>query len=218
VISQNNLGALAFERGDLQQARDAWEDALGEAEQIGALPLQMILLNNIGETALNMGKVSDARQRIERAMSLASEMEDQRATVEILRNLAIVELREGNSDAARRLGQECHELAQRSQMREMVGRALLALGEIHAATLFDETGGDARALALDYFRRAGQVFRDMHNEAELAKSQKRLGEYLVEQGQPAEGRAALSEAAAIFGRLGMTRAEADVKRVLADLT
>ena len=33
------------------KARDNWEDALSEAEQIGALPLQMILLNNMGETA-----------------------------------------------------------------------------------------------------------------------------------------------------------------------
>lgn len=216
IISQNNLGALSFERGELQLARDAWEDALAEAEQIGALPLQMILLNNIGETALQMGKVADARQRIERAMSLAREMEDQRATAEILRNLALVEMREGNSTAARALAEECLELARRGQMREMVGRSLLALGEICATTLFDESGGDNRAQALEYFRAAVKVFREMRNEAELAKSQKRLGEYLIEQGQTADGRSALSEAAEIFERLGM-RVAAEVRRTLTDL-
>ena len=93
----------AFEKGNLPQARDNWEDALSEAEQIGALPLQMILLNNLGETAYQMSKISDARHHIERAMTLANEMEDQRSKVEILRNLALVELKEGNSERARAL-------------------------------------------------------------------------------------------------------------------
>jgi predicted ATPase len=216
IISQNNLGALAFERGEHQLARDAWEDALAEAEQIGALPLQMILLNNIGETALQMGKLADARQRIERAMTLAREMEDQRATAEILRNLALVETREGNFTAARAFAEECLELARRSQMREMVGRALLVLGEVCAATLFDESGGEGRAQAKEYFRAAVKVFREMHNDAELAKSLKRLGEYLVEQGETDDGRASLGEAAEIFERLGM-RVAAEVRRTLGDV-
>jgi tetratricopeptide (TPR) repeat protein len=229
VISHNNLGALAFERGDLQQARDAWEDALVEAEQIGALPLQMILLNNIGEAALHMGKLADARMRIERAMALAADMEDQRGRAEILRNLALLELKEGNAEDARRYGQECLELARRIHLREMVGRALMALGEIHAATLFDEsaqpTGGQPRGepagpgngrRAEDCFRKAVKVFREMRNEAELAKALKRLGEYLVEHGRPRDGRETLEEAVTIFERLGMRTAE-EVRRVVAEL-
>jgi tetratricopeptide (TPR) repeat protein len=217
VISHNNLGALAFERGDLQQARDAWEDALSEAEQIGALPLQMILLNNIGETALHMGKLADARTRIERAMALATEMEDQRATVEILRNLAMLELREGNNEAAAAHAGRCLDLAQQGQMREMVGRAFAALGEIHAVTLFDETADDdARLLAEDYFRRALQVFREARHEVEIAKALKRLGEFLIEQGRVDEGRTSLTEAALIFERLGL-RTASEVRTMVADL-
>jgi tetratricopeptide (TPR) repeat protein len=217
VISLNNLGALAFERGDLQQARDCWEDALTEAEHIGALPLQMILLNNIGETAIQMGKIPDARQRIERAMTLAKEMEDQRARVEILRNLTLVELKEGNAEAARSLGRECLDLAKSGQMREMVGRAYLILGEVHAVTLFDESQPpEGRTLAEDFFRKAIKVFRDMGNEAELAKALKRLGEYEIERGRTAEGRESLSEASDIFDRLGM-RAGQEVRRVIEEL-
>ena len=218
VASLSNLGTLAFERGELKQARDYWEDALTEAEQIGALPLQVILLNNLSETALSLGKLNDARKGIERAMKLAREIEDKRAYVEILRNLALVELNDGNHSMAKKYCQECLELARKSQMRDMVGRAFMTLGEAHAATLFDESGhGDSRGVAEDHFRKAIKVFRDMGNEAELAKALRRLGEYQVEKGSLQKGLVTLGEATQIFDRLGMKVGE-EVRKILQELS
>jgi len=218
VTSSTNLGALAFERGDLAQARDYWEDALTEAEKIGALPMQVILLNKLSETALNMDKFSDARRGIERAMALANEIEDRRAYVEILRNLALVELRAGNNDMARKYCDECLEMAKKAMMREMVGRAYMTLGEISAATLFDESGaGESQpGAAEDHFHRAISVFREMGNDAELAKSLKRLGEYQVEKGKLQQGLASLKNATEIFDRLGMRVAD-EVRQIIEEL-
>ena len=217
VTSLTHLGALAFERGELQPARDYWEDALTEAEQIGALPLQVILLNYLSETALSLGKNNEARKGIERAMTLAQEIEDKRAYVEILRNLALLELNEGHNQLAKKYCEECLELATKAQMRDMVGRAYMTLGEAYAATLFDESGhGDSVGVAEEHFRAAIKVFREMGNEAELAKGLRRLGEYQVEKGSLDKGLATLKEATKIFDRLGM-RVGDEVRKILKEL-
>jgi tetratricopeptide (TPR) repeat protein len=216
ITSLLNLGELAFERGDLEQARDSWEDALSEAESIGALPLQMILLNKIGEAAISMGKLPDARQHIEGAMTLATEIEDQRAYIDILLNLATIDLKEGNTAQASKYAHDCLELAERRQMRRKVGRSQMTLGEVAAATLFDESTPEVKLTAEDHFRRAIKTFRSMGNDVELARALRRLGEFQVERGLALQARTSLEEAAKIFGRLGL-RAVEEVQETLEDL-
>ena len=217
VTSLINLGTLAFERGNLRQAREFWEDALTEAEKIGAVPLQVTLLINLSETALDLGKVSDARAGIDRAMTLVSDVEDQRSYVEILRNLALVELKEGNAERARKYGLECFELAKKYRMRDVIGRAQMTLGEVHATTLFDESSsGKSSGLAEEHFRRACKIFRDLGNEAELARSLHRLGEFQVEKGNLSQGVTTLEEAVDIYLRLGIKQGE-EVNKILQEL-
>ncbi|MCC6749553.1 MAG: tetratricopeptide repeat protein [Deltaproteobacteria bacterium] len=217
VVSLNNLGALAFEKGRLEEARDKWEDALAEAEQIGALPLQVILLNNLGETAMRLGKLPDARQRLQKAVSLAAETEEQRVYIEVLRNLGMVELQEGNREKAKKYCEECLTMANNAQLPELIGKAHLALGEVHAATLFDASVPSSDASSADvYFLRAVGVFREMRNEGELAKALKRLGEYLVERGQIPEARTTLAEAAELLEKLGLAEG-ASVRKMVGEL-
>ncbi|MCA9673201.1 MAG: tetratricopeptide repeat protein [Myxococcales bacterium] len=200
----NNIAALAFERGELDHARDEWEEALGIAETIGALPLQAITLNNLGETAAKQQRPADARQRLRKALAVTREIAQVRTTIDVLRNLGMLELSEGNHERAREYAEECLGLAREAQMQEMVGRAMHALGEVYAATLFDASspvGGGGNSD--DYFRQAIDVFRELGNEAELARALKRRGEVQLERGNLQGGREMLAEAAEIFERLGM---------------
>jgi tetratricopeptide (TPR) repeat protein len=215
--SMTDLGNLAQARGDLALAREHWEDGLSEAEQIGAAPLQVVLLTRLGEAALILGKVADARKSIERAAALAADIEDRRSYVDILRNLALVELREGNGQLAKQYCKECLELAESSRMRAMVARAQMAMGEAHAATLFDEGGGGPGGGAAEsHFRKAINLFRRLGNDAELARALRRFGEFLVERGEVAAGRKALEEAAGIGEHLELRHFD-EVRRTLAEL-
>jgi tetratricopeptide (TPR) repeat protein len=216
VVSLNNLAALAYERGSLDEARETWESALAEADRIGAVPLSLILLNNLGEVAIKDNKAAEARERLEQALALATEIDDQRSYIDILRNLALLELLEGRPDRARRYARECLNLARRGHLPEMVGKAQIALAEIAAQTLFDASAENDTANAEGYFEQAIKVFREMGNEAELAKALRRLGEYRVEHGQIANGSESLREAVSLFAKLGMPDAEA-LERVLVDL-
>jgi tetratricopeptide (TPR) repeat protein len=209
------LGMIAFQRGDVDSARREWEGALEVAEAIGALPLQARLLNHLGEAARVLGHRGEARNRFDAAEQLARDVDDKRVLSEALRNLGLLDLVGG--DAARALERcgQAFEIAEAAGIRVDVGRALLALGEVHAATLFDDTGRGAQQ-AEDFFQRGVALFREIGNEAELALGLERFGKYRVERGEIQDGKQLLTEAQEIFTRLGMRAGDA-VKRVIGEL-
>ncbi len=211
---RNGLGVLAFQRGDTDGARREWETALAVAESIGASPLQAALLCHLGEAARALGHRGEARTRFEAAEALARELDDRRLLSETLRNMGLTDLAAGDSASALERCDQALEIATAAGIRVDVGRALLALGEIHAATLFDDAGAGAQ-MAEDYFTRGVALFREIGNDAELALGLERFGKYRIERGEGDGGRALLTEAQTIFTRLGM-RPEA-LRRVMGDL-
>lgn len=217
VTSLNNLAVLRFEFGDKEGARKGWEQALAEAEEIGALPLQALCLNNLGELSLVQGKHEEARRRLEETVALAKELDDRRLLSEATRNLGLLELEGGNATRARELTSQALQIAQSSGLRDYVGRALLAMGEVHAATLFDETDMGQKPAAEEYFKEGIELFRQVGNESELAKGLERFGRYKLERGEVNTGRGLLEEARAIFSKLGMKAGE-DVSRVIGELS
>lgn len=220
VLSLNNVAVLRFERGDLEGARRGWEQALSEAEEIGALPLQALALNNLGELALVEKKYEESRRRLEETVALCREIDDRRLLSEATRNLGLLELDEGNAKSAQDLVRKSLEMAEASGFRDYVGRALLALGEVHAATLFDENEEGTKpspvSPAEEYFQKGVEVFRELGNESELAKGLERFGRFKLERGDVRHGRGLLEEAQKIFQKLGMMAGE-DVKRVIREL-
>jgi tetratricopeptide (TPR) repeat protein len=206
---------LAFHRGDLEGARTFWLTSLERAEQIGAAPLEALLLNHLGEVARAQGHRGEARTRFEAARALATDLDDKRLQCEALYNLGLLELADGRADDARANCTDALRLAEEAGIRVDVGRALLALGEVHASTLFDDTGHGNKA-ADEYFHRGVALFREIGNEAELAHGLYRYGQYRVERGDTAEGRAMLGEAETIFQRLGM-HGEARARQVIGEL-
>jgi tetratricopeptide (TPR) repeat protein len=218
VQCKNGLGMLAFQRGDVADAKQYWERALADAEKLGALPLCAMLLNHLGEAARASNQRAEARRQFEAAEMLARELDDRRILAEALLNQGLLDLQVGSLDSAFELCQRALELAEGAGIMVDVGRALIALGEVRAAVLF--TQGDtefgANRKAEEYFTRGVELFRKLGNDAELAMALERYGKFRVESNQVAVGRDLLTEANAIFERLGM-RAGEEVRRVLGEL-
>jgi tetratricopeptide (TPR) repeat protein len=211
----NGLGVLAYQRGDLDDARREWEAALRICEEIGLLPLEAVVEGHLGEVARSLGNVAEARTRFERSTEVARDLDDRRLLSEATRNLGLIELAGGDAEKAKTLCSEALTIAEAAGIRVDVGRALLALGEVHALTLFDDTGAEQKA-AEDFFTRGVALFREIGNEAELAIGLERFGAFRVERGDTVEGRKLLKEAEAIFTRLGM-RAGDTVRRMITEL-
>jgi tetratricopeptide (TPR) repeat protein len=212
---ENQMGVLAFQRGDVTSARPIWEKALALAERLGALPLQALVLYHLGEAARAEGHRGEARKRFESAESLARDLDDRRLLSHATRAIGLLDLAEGDNQRARERCEASLEIAEGSGIRVDIGRALMALGMVHAATLFDDTGKSAHQAEL-YFKRGVDLFREIGNEAELAAGLERFGKYRVEHGDVGEGKALLTEAHAIFTRLGMAAGDA-LSRMIGEL-
>jgi tetratricopeptide (TPR) repeat protein len=217
IESRKNLGIIAAERGDLDGARKEWDTALKQAQEIGALPMQAMLLNNLGEIAVWQGNLANGKSALDEALQLARELDDKRVVSDILRNLGLCELASGQMERARALCHEALELAQKAKLRDFEGRAFLALGECYASTLFDDTGrGEKSMSAEDYFSKGIEIYRQIGNDAELARGLERLGKFRIERGDVKSGKKMLQEAAGIFERLGM-KAGDRVRKVVDEL-
>ena len=212
--AKNGLGVLSYQRGDIEGARRIWEEALAETEYIGALPFQALLLNHLGEAARTLGHRGEAQSRFESAEQLAREVDDRRLLSEALRNLGLLDLETGSPVRALERCNQALEIAEQAGIRVDVGRALIALGEVYASTLFGDA--DSATLAQDYFRRGVDLFRSIGNDAELALALERFGRYEVEHGDMGLGKITLTEAQSIFERLGM-RAGVHLSRVIGEL-
>jgi tetratricopeptide (TPR) repeat protein len=172
------------------------------------------LLCHLGEAARVHGQRGEARMRFEAAEALARDLDDKRLLSEVLRNLGLLDLSDGDSAQAMRRCLQAHDIADAAGIRVDVGRALLALGEVHGSTLFDDTGSGARK-ADDYFQRGVALFREIGNDAELAIGLERFGKYRIEHGDVGHGMQLLTESQEIFTRLGM-KPEA-LSRLMGDL-
>ncbi|MEO6952720.1 MAG: tetratricopeptide repeat protein [Polyangia bacterium] len=202
IEAHNGLGMLAFHRGDLVNANAYWQTALDRAVRIGSMPLEALLLNHLGEVARASGQRGEARTRFDAARALAVELDDRRLLCESLYNLGLLELADGRNEDALAHCTEALQLAETAGIRVDVGRALLALGEVHAATIFDDTGSGT-GTADDYYQRGIALFREIGNDAELGHGLMRYGQYRLERTDTEGGRTLLAEAQIIFGRLGM---------------
>ena len=210
------LGVLAFQRGDIDGAHAIWEAALAEAERIGALPLQALLLSQLGEAARLIGAARRGAHALRRGAGAGARSR---------RQAHLVADRAPSRPPARsraaipkRALDHCEralELAEAAGIRVDVGRALLALGQVHAATLFDDTG-DGERRAEDYFCAASSSSARFGNEAELASGLERFGKYRIERGDVDAGKRLLTEAEAIFRKLGMRAGDA-LRRVIGEL-
>lgn len=216
VEAEKDLGIVFAARGDLDAARREWDRALRSAEEIGALPLQAMLLDDLGEIAMWQGNLAEARRQLERARELAKEVEDRRLQSDVLRNLGLLELKAGHAREARDLCGQAFRIAAESKLRDYEGRALLALGEVHAETLFDDTGKGGAEMAEDFLRRGVELFRQLGNDTELARGLERYGRFRIERGDPARGKELLVEASALFERLGLGGAES-LRSMIAEL-
>jgi len=212
VVSQNNLAVLAYDVGDHAEARAGWMAALAEAEDIGALPYSAMVLTNLGELALEEGKLEEARSRLEDALEIVEDIEDRQLESECARNLALLENQLGKISLARELAERALAVATLAGLKEKEGQALLALGRVLSASLYDadrteimDSPGEPEAET--YFRRGLAVLRGIGNDAATARGLEMYAQYKLENGAIDEGKDLLREALVIYTRLGMKRGE-----------
>ncbi|MCS6797614.1 MAG: tetratricopeptide repeat protein [Myxococcota bacterium] len=214
VESLNALGIFAFERGDIAAAIERWEQALQGARSVGDGRTQCFLHNNVGEALARDGRLEEARARLLEARRLAESLGDLRAATEVERNLGLVLMRLGD-EASEATLRNALALATQYGGREAIALAHRALGDLRARTLFDASG-DVDRRAEDSYLASIDIFRELGNDKEVARSLIALGRHLVERGDLETARERLREARALLRPLGLPELE-QVERTLAEI-
>ncbi len=212
---QEALGAVDLLRGDVAAAQQRFAAGLACVEGRPSSAMRAALLARLAEVALESGQAEKAEPLLRQARDVALRSSERRLLAEIKRLLAYVHLRRNQQREALAASQQALDYAQKSGVRHEIARALLALGEAHAATLFDETI-EGQHPAWDCFRRSITLLREVGDQAELAFALYQMGRLLIERGRLQPARNTLREALDIATRLRLGIAY-EMQQILAEL-
>lgn len=175
VASLNNIGALAQDEKDYAKALSYFQEALAVAREVGDKNRIALVLTNIGEAYERLGRPEDAETILKQAEELCDEMGDKLGLAEVVRRLGEAYLLQGDLDRSRACIAQSVELFAIVRSKAHLGVALRTLGKITAAGGWGEAH---KRKARDYFLQSIQIFRDIGNEIQEARSCEDLAHYL----------------------------------------
>lgn len=175
----NLLGVIAWEQGELDDARAHYAEALQLAQVAGDALLWARASNNLGLVAHLQGDAAGATGRWREALLAYQKLGDRRGTAETWHNIGIARRWEAAwADAD-------HATTEAVRHAELVGDpALLALVLGGRAELHLERG--ERALARRELARAAELAREAEDEVEQAEIERLLAVAALQDGQPGE--------------------------------
>ena len=211
----NSIGVVLNTRGENEQSIELWRSALSIAEEIGDCRMQSFLLNNLGEALTTIGDRRNAERYLLDCEALAQEREDRRVLAEVYRNLGKLMMRHDELIEAREYLDRSLNTARTMGSKEAVGLALRALGELSSRTLFDDDGttNDGER----FFHQSREIFEQIGNEVELARTLQALGTYWLERDEMSKAQDVLTRARDIFGKLS-PREYQRLEQTLADIS
>lgn len=212
---QEALGNVDLLRGDIASAQGRFSAGLSSVEGRPGSTMHAALLARLAEVALESGQAEKAWPLLGQAREIALRSSERRLLAEIKRLLAYVHLRRNEQREALAASQQALDYAQKSGVRHEIARALLAMGEAHAATLFDETI-EGQHPAWECFRRSITLLREVGDQAELAFALYQMGRLLIERGRVQPAKNTLREALEIATRLRLGIAY-EMQQILAEL-
>jgi tetratricopeptide (TPR) repeat protein len=173
----NNLGTIYQDKGEDAEAVRLWLEGLEVAREIGDRKRQAILMLNVGEGQYRLHNPDEAIRILTEVEQICIELGDRILLAEAWRGLGKAHLRRGETPVAQGYLERSVELFELSRSKVHVGIAKRTLGECLATAGFDSENG-RRAEAL--YREALDIFEDVGNELEYARTARLLGELLAQ--------------------------------------
>jgi predicted ATPase/DNA-binding CsgD family transcriptional regulator len=202
ALALNNLGNLVYELGELQFAREMYEQSLVLRRESGDRNGIASSLNNLGMLSTALGDLDHARELLEASLALRREIDPVRVPATTLNNLGDVAIAEGDAELARRLNEaalvtsrEGGNLRRMAHSLHNIGLALRCRGDdVAARGLFEESL---------------ERFREVNEQSGVAAVLHSLGRVAVRQGRIDEARphlvAALGLHRQVLDRRGLVR-------------
>ena len=201
------LGAIAFEQGDWEPARRAYEQALELRRAFGDAPGSAGALGNLGNVALHAGDYEAARRYHEECLALARELGDSRAIAQGLHNVGNAHLASGDAASAVPLFEESLALA--VELGDRWGEAIC---RVSLGAAFVDLGEAVRAA--EFLSGSIGLRGELNDPNGTAYALEELAGLAVGEGDAAAAARRLGAAAAIRAALGATPGRHESERVV----
>jgi len=152
--ARNVEGVMLLNIGQLQEARDTFEELLITQQQLNNQIGLAGTLINVGEIDRTLGQIDQMETYNRRALEISQEAEYMRGIAIATANLGDVELRKGNTDSAISMYNKAIDLADGAGMKKLLVLTLFLAGDANfMAGNFDD--------AISIYRRAKEVSTDI---------------------------------------------------------
>ncbi len=193
----NNLGGIAFQRGDLARARTYYERAIAMYREYGARPFLVNSLGNYAQVLLAQGDVAAAQRHAEEALRLAHDAGASRPLANILGVLGNIAIYQDDLNQARvRLRQAVH-LASKIPAPDLV-----VSYESNLGVVFKELQQPQSAER--HYRRAIQAAQQHHMQFYLCMAHILYASFLLEQRRWEDARKHLRQALSLAEQFRFT--------------
>lgn len=192
ALTLNNFGNLVYELGELQLARDLYEESLALRREIGNRNGIASALNNLGMLATAHGELDDARELLEASLALRRELDPVHIPATIMNNLGDVAIAEGDAATAQRWNEAALAVSREQGNIRRVAHSLHNIG------LALRCRGDDTA-ARSLFEESVKLFQEVNEKSGVAAVLHSLGRVAMRQGRPDQARAHFA------GALGLHR-------------
>jgi tetratricopeptide (TPR) repeat protein len=204
ATSNNNIGNVYFEKGDLEKALSFFQNSLMLNEKIGDTHGAAEAYGNIAHVHFEKGDFDRALEYAQKCLSISQKIGNTLMFANSLISSAEILLELGRTDAARENLEKGIALAQKHSMKSLEADALRIYGKLYMAV------GD-RVEALDCFARAIEIFE------QIKKRDNSYYRTYYEYGKAREDPAMLKNALAWFEHTGNAHWVMRIKKCLVQM-
>ena len=205
--AQRQLGIIAQDQGQYQQAQQLFNEALAAFEQLDDHKGRATILNQLGTIAQRQGQYEEAQRLYGESLIIFERLGDQSGRATTLRWLGTIAQRQGQYEEAQRLYNESLVIFER--LGDQSGQAFM-LGQLGIIAQRQWQYEEARRL----YNKSLAIFEQLGDQESRATTLHQLGTIAQKQEQYEEARHLYSESLAIFAQLG---AQSEQARLLGQL-
>ena len=194
-------------KGDFNRARRLYQKAYEGAESVGDLVIQTMAIGNEGLALIALEKWDKALDALIEGCTLCEQWTEQNARqastqCELYQGLAVVYMAQNRLDDAWDIALQALAIARNTSQPMDYGFANRIIGEV-VTKMGNSPDEDYPSDPDHYFRKALGAFRELHAEAELARTMFAQARSLAARGRRTSAARKLQQVMIIFTQLGM---------------
>ena len=215
IIESKIILANIYDRmGEASKALQIWNEALGEAQEVGCKKYEAEILNDIAEAALHIGAYKTAQSALDRCLYISKKTHEHFLLSNCYRNLSELYRVLDRPSKIYKYFRSAVNIATKTKNHEIIARLLLVSAKSYSDQTSESFDG---ARAERYYLAANRIFEQKKMPILHAGALLEYAEFLLENNQNIVALNSYKKSYAIFESLGIKKAAEAVSSIVDQL-